>query len=158
MKKRKAKRAPTRTILVVHGPNLNLLGDRQPEIYGSTTLAQINAQVGAAARALGLRVKAFQSNHEGALIDFLHRERRRASGIVINPAAYTHYSIALRDAIAATALPTVEVHLSDISKREEFRRHSVIAAVCIDQVSGLGPGSYTEGLRRLAAHLDRPAS
>ena len=143
-----AKKKPL--VLLVHGPNLNLLGEREPEIYGRTTLKEINAMVAKEARSLGLSVLAFQSNGEGALIDFLHKNRKRAAGIVINPGAYTHYSYALRDAISSVQLPAVEVHLSDISKREEFRRHSVIKDVCIAQVSGLGARSYVEGLRLLA--------
>lgn len=142
-----------RRILLIHGPNLNLLGEREPGIYGRTRLAEINRMVAKAAAKSGAVIKAFQSNCEGCLIDFIHKESKRADGIVINPAAYTHYSIALRDALAAVALPAVEVHLSDISKREEFRRVSVIEPVCIAQVSGLGPASYTEGLARLIAHL-----
>jgi 3-dehydroquinate dehydratase-2 len=141
------------TILLVHGPNLNLLGEREPKVYGKTTLAEINARFKGEAKKLGLRVLAFQSNSEGALIDFLHKNRKRASGLVINPGAYTHYSYALRDAIAATELPAVEVHLSDIKKREPFRRVSVIRDVCIAQVSGLGPRSYSEGLKILSKTL-----
>jgi 3-dehydroquinate dehydratase II len=146
-----AKKKPL--VLLVHGPNLNLLGEREPEVYGTTTLKEINAMVAREARALGLSVLAFQSNGEGALIDFLHKNRKRAQGIVINPGAYTHYSIALRDAISSVQLPAVEVHLSDISKREEFRRHSVIRDVCIGQISGLGPRSYVEGLKLLAGRV-----
>ena len=122
---------PKLTVLLVHGPNLNLLGEREPEIYGRTTLAEINASFRREARKHGLKTVAFQSNSEGALIDFLHRNRKRAAGLVINPGAYTHYSYALRDAIAAIQLPAVEVHLSDIRKREPFRRHSVIKDVCL---------------------------
>jgi 3-dehydroquinate dehydratase-2 len=140
-------------VLLVHGPNLNLLGEREPAVYGRTTLSEINAAFKREARGLGFRVLAFQSNSEGALIDFLHKNRKRAAGVVINPGAYTHYSYALRDAIAATELPAVEVHLSDIRKREAFRRISVIRDVCIGQVSGLGPRSYTEGLKLLAKRL-----
>jgi 3-dehydroquinate dehydratase-2 len=146
------------TILLIHGPNLNLLGEREPAVYGKTTLAEINAMVKREARKLGLRVVAFQSNSEGALIDFIHRNRKKAAGIVINPGAYTHYSYALRDAIASVELPAVEVHLSDIRKREPFRRISVIKDVCIAQVSGLGPRSYTEGLRKLTKRLSSSAS
>jgi len=138
-------------ILVVHGPNLNLLGEREPEIYGSQTLEELNGEIRRFCEERGLEVKFFQSNHEGEIIDFLHRERRWADGVVINPAALTHYSYALRDALEAIGLPAVEVHLSDIDKRETFRRTSVIAAVCIAQVSGKGSGSYLEGIERLLA-------
>jgi len=138
-----------RKILVLHGPNLNLLGEREPQIYGRTSLAELNEQLRQYARSQGLSLKIFQSNHEGALIDFIHQERRWAEGIVINPGAFTHYSYALRDALAAVALPTVEVHLSDISKREEFRRLSVIAPVCIAQISGQGIPGYLQALHIL---------
>lgn len=143
-------------ILVLHGPNLNLLGEREPEVYGTTTLAQVDALVRAEARRLGLRVKCFQRNGEGELIDLLHRNRRWADGILINPGAYTHYSYALRDAIAAVAKPCVEVHLSDLEERarkEPFRALSVVRAVCVETVSGLGPRSYLRGLGLLARRL-----
>ena len=143
------------TVLLVHGPNLNLLGEREPSVYGRTTLAEINAMVKKEAKKHGLKIVAFQSNSEGALIDFLHKHRKKAAGIVINPGAYTHYSYALRDGIAATDLPAVEVHLSDIKKREPFRRISVIKDVCLAQISGLGPRSYTEGLKFLAKSLKK---
>jgi 3-dehydroquinate dehydratase-2 len=136
-------------ILVVHGPNLNLLGEREPEIYGSMTLIQLNRKVREFAKREGVALRIFQSNGEGALIDFLHRHRKWADGVVINPAAYTHYSYALRDAISSIQKPTVEVHLSDIHNREDFRKISVIAPVCIRQVSGLGWASYLEGIRIL---------
>jgi len=138
-------------ILVVHGPNLNLLGEREPEIYGSQTLEELNERIRRFCEEHGLEVKFFQSNHEGEIIDFLHRERRWAEGVVINPAALTHYSYALRDALEAIGLPAVEVHLSDVHKREAFRRTSVIAPVCLAQVSGKGPQSYLEGIERLLA-------
>lgn len=140
-------------ILVIHGPNVNLLGEREPEIYGSMTLAQLNAKLEEFAAEHGLELKIFQSNHEGAIIDRLHQERHWADGIVINPGAYTHYSYAIRDAIAAVQKPTVEVHLSHITKREPFRRKSVIKGVCMAQISGLGWRSYIEGMKRLLEKL-----
>lgn len=136
-------------ILVVHGPTLNLLGEREPEIYGSKTLEELNASIRRFANQHGVEVKFFQSNHEGAIIDVLQNERHWAEGVVINPGAFTHYSYAIRDAIAAVGLPTVEVHLSDIYNREEFRRISVIAPACIAQVSGKGYQSYLVAIERL---------
>ncbi len=133
-------------ILVLHGPNLNLLGEREPEIYGRLTLAGLNAELARFAAASHVLVDCFQSNHEGALIDFLQRERHAAAGVVINPGALGHYSYALRDALAAINLPAVEVHLSDIHQREAFRRVSVLREVCRDQISGLGVESYRRGL------------
>ena len=142
-----------RTILLIHGPNLNLLGEREPDIYGRTTLNDINDMVETAATRLGYEIDAFQSNHEGAIIDFIHTHRKQAAGIIINPGAYTHYSYAIRDAIAGVRIPTVEVHLSDIHKRELFRQISVIEPVCIAQISGLGAHSYTHGLETLVEYL-----
>ena len=136
-------------VLVVHGPNLNLLGEREPEIYGSYTLRELNARVREYAEERGVTVKFFQSNCEGALIDYIHEERHWADGIVINPGALTHYSYAIRDALAAVGVPTIEVHLSDIHRRESFRRISVIAPVCVAQISGKGVQSYTKGIERL---------
>ncbi|MDZ7271544.1 MAG: type II 3-dehydroquinate dehydratase [candidate division KSB1 bacterium] len=136
-------------VLVLHGPNLNLLGEREPEIYGTMSLRRLNALIKRHARSVGVRVKIVQSNHEGKLIDLIHRRRRWADGILINPGALTHYSYALRDALSAVALPAVEVHLSDIHAREEFRRVSVIAPVCAAQISGLGAESYLRGLDEL---------
>ena len=136
-------------ILIVHGPNLNLLGEREPEIYGSMTLPQLNTRLRALAKVEGLTLRIFQSNSEGALIDFLHRNRKWADGIVINPGAYSHYSYALRDAISSVNLPAVEVHLSDLKKREKFRHVSVIAPVCVKQISGLGWRLYVEGINEL---------
>lgn len=140
-------------ILILNGPNLNLLGEREPEVYGTTTLADIEFALGRRAAELGVEVEFFQSNSEGALIDRLHGCRTVVDGVVFNPGAYTHYSYALRDAVAAIAPPVVEVHLSDISAREEFRRTSVIEPVCLDQVSGLGIGSYLVGFERLVVAL-----
>lgn len=140
-------------LLVVHGPNLNLLGEREPEIYGRLTLAEIDKHIKALAAELKIHVDIFQSNHEGDLIDFLHRNRDHGDGLVINAGAFTHYSYALRDAIAAVRLPAVEVHLSDISKREPFRRVSVIKDVCIEQISGKGLDGYLQGIRFLVTKL-----
>ncbi len=143
-------------ILLLHGPNLNLLGEREPEIYGSMTLRELNRKITAFAktkRSLSLRIH--QSNHEGELIDLLHKNRKWADAVVFNPGAYTHYSYALRDAIAAIQVPTVEVHLSDIRKREGFRRISVIAPVCLGQVSGMGWKSYTRAIELLLRKRDK---
>ncbi len=138
-------------ILVLHGPNLNLLGEREPEVYGSMTLAELDARLSARAKELKVKLRCFQSNHEGELIDLIHKHRRWARGLVFNPGAYTHYSYALRDAVAAARIPTIEVHLSDVRRREAFRRVSVISPVCLAQISGKGAGSYLEALERLAA-------
>lgn len=137
-----------KNILVLHGPNLNLLGEREPAVYGKGTLAQLNARLRARARAGKIRLKIFQANGEGALIDLMHRHRKWARGLIFNPGAYTHYSYALRDAVSACQIPTIEVHLSDIMKREAFRRRSVVAPVCLAQISGKGFGSYLEALDR----------
>jgi 3-dehydroquinate dehydratase-2 len=139
-------------IAVLNGPNLNLLGTREPQVYGRTTLAELEAEVEAYARERGVEVHFAQHNSEGALIEELHAARLWADGVVINPAAYTHYSYAIRDAIAAIGIPAVEVHLSDIHAREAFRRISVTAEVCIAQISGHGVGSYLRGIDAL---LDR---
>jgi len=136
-------------ILLLNGPNLNLLGEREPEIYGKTTLPEVEQMVQARARELGHAVRAFQSNHEGALIDELHQARRWANGVIFNPGAFTHYSYALRDAIASTRLRVVELHISDITKREEFRRVSVIEEVCAHRIVGKGIAGYLEALEWL---------
>lgn len=142
-------------ILVVHGPNLNLLGTREPEVYGHDTLADIDARLLALGAELGWAVESFQSNGEGELVTRIQEARTRNAGILINPGAYTHTSVAIRDAIAAVALPTVECHLSNIHKREEFRHRSLIVDVAVGQVMGFGAESYPLGLRALVSVLDR---
>ncbi|MCC5638962.1 type II 3-dehydroquinate dehydratase [Nostoc sp. CHAB 5844] len=141
------------SILVLHGPNLNLLGQREPGIYGAVTLAEINRLLQEKAAPLQASVFAMQSNHEGALVDAIHEALGKHQGILINAGAYTHTSVALRDAIAAVNLPTVEVHLSNIYRREDFRHHSYIAPVVIGQISGFGAQSYLLGLQALVDHL-----
>ncbi len=140
-------------VLVLHGPNLNLLGLREPDIYGSTTLADINAGLLELGRELGLEVEPFQSNHEGALVDRIQAAREQYGAIMINGGAYTHTSVAILDALLAVGLPVVEVHLSNLYKREEFRHHSYIARVAVGQVCGFGARSYLLGLRAVAALL-----
>ncbi len=140
-------------ILLISGPNLNLLGERQPEIYGSTTLKQIEDRVRQRADELGTEITAFQSNNEGAIIDFLQNEAGGADGALINPGALTHYSLALRDALEATKLQFVEVHISNIHAREEFRHHSVLADLAVGQVSGLGWRGYLGALESLVGIL-----
>lgn len=135
---------------MLHGPNLNLLGTREPAVYGRVSLAEVDRLVRERGRKLGVRVESRQSNHEGQLIDWLQSARRDGFfGVVFNPGAFTHYSIALRDAVAAIDVPVVEVHLSNVHAREEFRRHSVIAAAARGQISGFGPQSYLLGLDAL---------
>ncbi|MEM6436625.1 MAG: type II 3-dehydroquinate dehydratase [Cyanobacteria bacterium P01_D01_bin.115] len=140
-------------ILVLHGPNLNLLGKREPDIYGQQTLHDIESLLKTEAAALGVEVLSQQSNHEGVLIDQIQGAFDVFDGLLINPAAYTHTSVAIRDAIAAVAIPTVEVHLSNIHRREAFRHHSYIAPVAIGQISGFGVESYRWGLQALVTHL-----
>lgn len=145
-------------VLVIHGPNLNLLGEREPEVYGRTTLAELNQMLIQKAQQLDVALKFLQSNTEGKIIDFIHEQRHWAHGIIINPGALTHYSYSLRDAIAAVTKPTIEVHLSDIHKREPFRQISVIREICVDQIVGLGIQSYFKGLEQLVAHLKGAAT
>jgi 3-dehydroquinate dehydratase II len=141
------------SILVLNGPNLNLLGKREPGVYGVVTLKSILDSLKADAQALRVQISEVQSNHEGVLIDAIHGAIDQHQGILINPGAYTHTSVAIRDAIAGVAIPTVEVHLSNIHRREEFRHHSYIAPVAIGQISGFGAESYRLGLRALVQHL-----
>ena len=147
-------------VLVINGPNLNLLGEREPEIYGRKTLRDLEREMSAHARKLRQRVRFFQSNHEGEIVDELHRLRKWADAIVINPAAFTHYSYAIRDALKAVALPAVEVHLSDVESRAategDFRKISVVRDVCVHRFTGEGIGSYFKALDALAA--DRAAT
>jgi len=139
-------------ILLLHGPNLNLLGTREPEVYGKTTLDDIHTEVLRLLQPYGVGLRAEQSNHEGALIDMLHVARNWADGVIFNPGAYTHTSIALRDAISAIQIPVVEVHLSNVHARESFRHQSLLAAVCLGQISGFGWRSYLLGAQALLGH------
>jgi 3-dehydroquinate dehydratase-2 len=141
------------SILVLHGPNLNLLGRREPGIYGSVTLDEINRLLEQEGQKLQAKIVALQSNHEGVLVDAIHEALGQYQGILINAGAYTHTSVALRDALAAVALPTVEVHLSNIYQREAFRHHSFIAPIAIGQISGFGAESYCLGLQALVHYL-----
>jgi len=143
----------TRHILALHGPNLNLLGTRETDVYGRTTLDEIVARLRALGDELGLAIESFQSNNEGDLVSAIQKARADCEGILINPAAYTHTSIAIRDALLAFPGPIVEVHLSNIHRREEFRHRSLVADVAVGQITGFGPESYVLGLRALASLL-----
>jgi 3-dehydroquinate dehydratase-2 len=136
-----------KTLLLINGPNLNMLGEREPEIYGHTTLLEIIAAVTDEAKQIGMAIKPFQSNHEGAIIDFIQAEYKGAAGIIINPGALTHYAYSLRDCLASVDIPIVEVHISNIQRREEWRRTSVLTEVCTGLVSGLGTEGYLLALR-----------
>jgi 3-dehydroquinate dehydratase-2 len=141
------------SILVLHGPNLNLLGQREPGVYGARTLADINDALRELGETLGCQIAAFQSNHEGDLIDAMHQAQDQYDGVIFNPGGYTHTSVALRDAVVAIDIPVVEVHLSNVAARESFRHQSLIAPVCVGSISGLGWRSYLLGLRALVAML-----
>lgn len=139
-------------VLVIHGPNLNLLGSREPGVYGTTTLKDVNAQLKTAASEMGIDIDFFQSNHEGELIEHIQKNSN-VNGILINPAAYTHTSVGIRDALLAVKKPFVEVHLSNVHKREDFRQHSYFSDIALGVVSGFGPLSYQLGLKALVQHL-----
>ncbi len=139
--------------LVIHGPNLNLLGKREPEIYGTTTLEEINSLLKGEAVALGIEIESFQSNSEGEIVTRIQDAMGKFDGIVINPGAYTHTSVALRDAISSTGIPTIEVHISNIYRREEFRKKSFVSGVSVGVISGFGVDSYLLGLSGLVNHL-----
>jgi 3-dehydroquinate dehydratase-2 len=141
-------------VAVIHGPNLDLLGGRDPQHYGTLTLEEVNGRIAAAAAELGMEVRISQHNDEGAMVEAIHEASGWAQAIVINPAAFTHYSIAVRDALEASGLPAVEVHLSNIHAREAFRRHSVTAAVCRGQISGFGPDGYVLALHAVKAIVE----
>lgn len=141
-------------ILIINGPNINLLGTREPEIYGALTMDNINDSLLDYAKTLGVEIETFQSNIEGEIVDKIQQSKKDCAGIVINPAAYTHTSVAIRDAITAVNMPAVEVHISNIHSREEFRKNSFIAPVCIGQISGFGADSYRLGLKGLVDFLN----
>ena len=142
-------------VLVVHGPNLNTLGTREPDVYGSLTVDDINEELGRVASGANAELEFFQSNHEGALIDRIQEARSWADGILINPAGLTHTSVALRDALVATELPVVEVHLSNVHAREAFRHHSYVSAVALGVIAGFGASSYRLGLEALLENLSK---
>ncbi|MBI4358045.1 MAG: type II 3-dehydroquinate dehydratase [Candidatus Omnitrophica bacterium] len=155
MSRKKTRKRKRLSILVVHGPNLNLLGKREPQIYGKVSLDRINKLIRDESEKKNIRVTIKQSNHEGELVDLVGNARNQYDGILINPAAFTHTSVALRDALSACGIPAVEVHLSNIYGREEFRRQSLTAAVCVGQVSGFGEQSYLLGLNGLANAIQK---
>ena len=146
--------AATRRVLVIHGPNLNLLGTREPEVYGTTTLAEIDRDLEARAREAKCEIRILQTNHEGEAIDAIHGAIEDCGGILINPGGWTHTSVALRDALAGTGLPVVEVHLSNVHAREPFRHHSYISPIAVGVACGFGPASYALGLQGLLERLD----
>jgi 3-dehydroquinate dehydratase-2 len=137
----------SKRILIIHGPNLNLLGAREPKVYGKVTLARINKELKNIAKLAGVELEIFQTNIEGEIVDLIQKARKKFKAIVINPGGYTHYSVAIRDAISSVKIPTIEVHLSNIHAREEFRHKSVIAPVSVGQISGFGKNSYLLGLK-----------
>jgi 3-dehydroquinate dehydratase-2 len=145
----------TRTVLVLNGPNLNMLGTREPATYGHETLADISALCSRTAAGLGFEVDFRQTNHEGELIDWIHQARGRCAGIVINPAAWTHTSVAIRDALVASELPVIEVHLSNVHKREEFRHHSFVSAIAVGVICGLGSQGYSLALQHFGQLFSR---
>ena len=145
-------------ILVIHGPNLNLLGSREQELYGRLTLPEINRQIKKTAKKIKVEIEIFQSNDEGELVTKIGKAKGKYQGLLINPAAYTHTSVALRDAILSVGIPTVEVHISIVYRREEFRRHSFISDIALGQVVGFGPGSYLLGLEGLVGYLKEEGS
>ena len=145
-------------ILVLHGPNLNMLGKREPDVYGAATLEQLNAELAAQAASLGIALEFRQTNHEGVMVDMIQAADGAFDCIIINPAAFTHYSIAVRDALAAISTPAIEVHLSNIYRREEFRHHSVTAPVTVGQIAGFGPQGYILALHAALGIIGRGGS